>query len=176
GAAIECRVYAEDPLKFLPSPGRITALRTPSGPFVRDDSGVAEGSEISVFYDPMISKLVAWAPTRREAIDRMARALGEYRVGGIKTNLAFHRRVMKNAAFREGAYSTAFIEQQKAELLRPLEPDEGDERERAVDAVLAAAVIHALEAEPPPQAAGDGARAATERSAWQSGRTFNGDA
>ncbi len=172
GAAIECRVYAEDSLKFLPSPGRITALRTPAGPFVRDDSGVYEGAEISVFYDPMISKLIAWGPTRREAIDRMARALAEYRVGGIKTNLVFHRRVMKNAAFREGRYSTAFIEQQKAELLRPLEADESDE---ALDAVLAAAAIHAVEAEPPPQVAGDGASAATERSTWQRGGGFSGE-
>src|SRR4051795_2805469 len=64
GAAIECRVYAEDSLKFLPSPGKITQLRTPAGPYVRDDSGVYEGAEISVFYDPMISKLIVWAPTR----------------------------------------------------------------------------------------------------------------
>ncbi len=172
GAAIECRVYAEDPLKFLPSPGKITALRVPHGPFVRDDSGVQEGSEISVYYDPMISKLCVWGATRREAIDRMARALDEYRVGGIKTNLQFHRRVMRNAAFREGAYSTAFIEQQKGELLRPLEADESDE---ALDAALAAAVIHAVEAEPaaPAQSA---SAPSTERSAWQSGsRGFQGD-
>ncbi len=170
GAAIECRVYAEDPIKFLPSPGRITALRQPAGPFVRDDSGVYEGAEISVFYDPMISKLVVWGATREEAIDRMARALGEYRVGGIKTNLAFHRRVMRNRAFREGVYSTAFIEQHKAELLVPLEPD-GD----AFDDALAAAVIHAVEAEPAQSLAAPSA-AGVERSAWQTGsRIFTGD-
>jgi acetyl-CoA carboxylase biotin carboxylase subunit len=83
GAAIECRVYAEDSLKFLPSPGRITSLRTPSGPYVRDDSGVYEGSEISVYYDPMISKLIVWGENRTQAIERMTRALSEYRVGGI---------------------------------------------------------------------------------------------
>ncbi len=164
GAAIECRVYAEDSLKFLPSPGRITSVRTPAGPFVRDDSGVYEGSEISVYYDPMISKLIVWGATRAEAIERMARALSEYRVGGIKTNLAFHRRVMKNAAFLSGRYSTAFIEEHKAELLRPLEL-EGE----ALDAALAAAAIHAISAaEAAPRADTGGAAASdVHRSAWQ---------
>jgi acetyl-CoA carboxylase biotin carboxylase subunit len=160
GCAIECRVYAEDPLKFLPSPGRITAYRQPAGPFVRDDSGVYEGAEISVFYDPMISKLIVWAPTRAEAIARMARALAEYRVGGIKTNLLFHRRVMQSEAFRAGRYSTAFIEEHKAELLRPVEVEAGE-------VALAAAAIHAVEAAPAPAQA---AAAGSERSAWQRAR------
>ena len=147
-------------------------MRTPSGPFVRDDSGVYEGSEISVYYDPMISKLIVWGATRAEAIDRMARALSEYRVGGIKTNLAFHRRVMKNEAFRSGRYSTAFIEEQKAELLRPLELDEND---GALDAALAAAAIHAVEAAPAPAGQPGVAVSGSERSAWQSGaRGFAG--
>jgi acetyl-CoA carboxylase biotin carboxylase subunit len=172
GAAIECRIYAEDPIKFLPSPGKITAYRQPSGPFVRDDSGVYEGAEISVFYDPMISKLIVWGPTRAEAIDRMARALTEYRVGGIKTNLAFHRRVMKEEAFRRGQYSTAYIEQHKAELLRPLELADSDE---ALDAVLAAAAIHAVEVAPAPAAGGPG-HSDTERSNWQTGgRGWSGE-
>jgi acetyl-CoA carboxylase, biotin carboxylase subunit len=94
GAAIECRVYAEDPIRFLPSPGTITSLRVPTGPWVRDDSGVTEGSQITVFYDPMISKLVTWGDDRAEAIARMRRALDEYRVGGIKNNLPFHRRLL----------------------------------------------------------------------------------
>jgi acetyl-CoA carboxylase biotin carboxylase subunit len=166
GAAIECRVYAEDSLKFLPSPGKITALRTPSGPYVRDDSGVYEGSEISVFYDPMISKLIVWGENREQAIERMARALSEYRVGGIRTNLAFHRRVMKNAAFQSGRYSTAYIEEQKAELLRPLEIEESQ-----LDLALAAAAIHALEAAPVAQAKGDGG--GNERSVWQQTKTWS---
>ncbi|MDB4983126.1 MAG: Carbamoyl-phosphate synthase chain ATP-binding protein, partial [Myxococcales bacterium] len=98
GHAIECRVYAEDPVKFLPSPGTITSLRVPSGPGIRDDSGVTEGSVISVHYDPMISKLCTWAETRDAAIGRMRRALAEYHVGGIKTNLPFHRQVMRHPA------------------------------------------------------------------------------
>lgn len=169
GAAIECRIYAEDPIKFLPSPGRILQYRQPTGPYVRDDSGVYEGSEISVFYDPMISKLITWGATRAEAMERMERALMEYRVGGIKTNLAFHRRVLRNADFRAGKYSTAFIAQNADTLAKPLELSEigGDE---AVDAALAAAALHALDAAPqqPNAAAGSSAGAATtERSAWQ---------
>ncbi|HLK92422.1 MAG TPA: biotin carboxylase N-terminal domain-containing protein, partial [Polyangia bacterium] len=124
GAAIECRVYAEDSVKFLPSPGTITSLRVPSGPGIRDDGGVVAGSVVSVHYDPMISKLCAWAETRPFAIDRMRRALGEYHVGGIKTNLAFHRRVMRHAAFRAGDYDTGFIERHKADLLQPAADDE----------------------------------------------------
>jgi acetyl-CoA carboxylase biotin carboxylase subunit len=165
GAAIECRVYAEDALRFLPSPGKITQLRTPSGPYVRDDSGVYEGSEISVYYDPMISKLIVWAPTRQEAIDRMGRALAEYRVGGIKTNLAFHRRVMKNEDFRRGRYDTSFIEGHKAELLRPLAFEDSDE---GLDAAIAAAVMHTVEAQPSAQAA-TGTASSTQRSTWQTG-------
>ena len=116
GAAIECRVYAEDSVKFLPSPGTINALTVPAGPGVRDDSGVTEGSVISVYYDPMISKLCTWGNTRTEAIERMRRALDEYHVGGIKTNLAFHRLAMQHPAFVAGQYDTSFIEKHKAEL------------------------------------------------------------
>jgi acetyl-CoA carboxylase biotin carboxylase subunit len=135
GAAVECRVYAEDPVKFLPSPGTITSLRVPSGPGVRDDSGVTEGSVISVHYDPMISKLCTWADTRGAAIGRMRRALAEYHVGGIRTNLPFHRHAMRHPAFVAGDYDTSFIERHKAEL-QPAAPD--DET-----ATLAAAVVAA---------------------------------
>jgi acetyl-CoA carboxylase biotin carboxylase subunit len=138
GAAIECRVYAEDPVKFLPSPGTITSLRVPAGPGIRDDAGVVAGSVVSVHYDPMISKLCAWADTRAAAIDRMRRALGEYHVGGIKTNLAFHRRVMRHAAFLRGEYDTGFIERYKADLLQP-PPDEQTAALAAIAAAAAAA-------------------------------------
>ncbi|HVR64020.1 MAG TPA: acetyl-CoA carboxylase biotin carboxylase subunit [Polyangia bacterium] len=137
GAAIECRVYAEDPVKFLPSPGTISSLRVPGGPGIRDDSGVVAGSVISVHYDPMISKLCAWADTRAAAIDRMRRALGEYHVGGIRTNLAFHRRVMRHAAFAAGEYDTGFIERHRSELA-PAEPDAALAELAAVAAALQA--------------------------------------
>jgi acetyl-CoA carboxylase biotin carboxylase subunit len=137
GAAIECRVYAEDAVRFLPSPGTITSLRVPGGPGIRDDSGVVAGSVISVHYDPMISKLCAWADTRPAAIDRMRRALGEYHVGGIRTNLGFHRQVMRHPAFGAGEYDTGFIERHKAELIPP-EPDDATAELAAIAAAFAA--------------------------------------
>ena len=110
GHAIECRVYAEDPENnFLPSPGKITRLRLPQGSGVRDDGGIYEGSEISIYYDPMISKFCVFGRNRAEAIDRMRRALQEYEVGGIKTTLPFFREVVEDAEFIEGKLDTGFI-------------------------------------------------------------------
>ena len=137
GAAIECRVYAEDAVKFLPSPGTITSLRVPSGPGVRDDSGVVAGSVISVYYDPMISKLCVWAADRPAAIDRMRRALDEYQVGGIKTNLAFHRRAMRHPAFIAGDYDTGFIDKHKAGA------DPAPPRPHVLDDAALVAAVHA---------------------------------
>jgi acetyl-CoA carboxylase biotin carboxylase subunit len=110
GHAIECRVYAEDPdNNFFPSPGQITFLREPAGPGIRDDSGVVEGDEVSIYYDPMISKLAAWGRTRAEAIDRLRRALDEYAVGGIKTTLALFREILRDEEFIAGHLDTGFI-------------------------------------------------------------------
>ena len=110
GHAIECRVYAEDPSNnFLPSPGKISYLRIPAGPGIRDDGGVAQGDEVSIYYDPMISKLAAWGRTRDEAIDRMRRALDEYAVGGIKTTLPFFREVIRDEEFIAAKLDTGFI-------------------------------------------------------------------
>ena len=118
GAAIECRVYAEDPSNgFLPSPGVIERLAVPAGPGVRDDGGAYPGCEISSFYDPLISKLSVWAPTRDRAVARMRRALSEYVVSGIRTNLAFHDRLLAHPEFAAGRYDTSFIERYKDELL-----------------------------------------------------------
>jgi acetyl-CoA carboxylase, biotin carboxylase subunit len=110
GHAIECRVYAEDPENnFLPSPGRISFLRVPAGPGIRDDGGVTEGDEVSIYYDPMISKLAAWGRTRAEAIDRLRRALDEYAVGGINTTLPFFREIVRDEEFIAGRLDTGFI-------------------------------------------------------------------
>ncbi len=110
GHAIECRVYAEDPdNNFLPSPGKITRLRLPQGPGVRDDGGIYEGAEVSIFYDPMISKFAVYGKDRAQAISRMRRALMEYEVGGIKTTLPFFREVMDDAEFIEGRLDTGFV-------------------------------------------------------------------
>ena len=110
GHAIECRVYAEDPENnFLPSPGKITRLRLPQGSGVRDDGGVYEGAEVSIYYDPMISKLAVYGRNRNEAIDRMRRALQEYEVGGIKTTIPFFREIMADEEFIAGKLDTGFI-------------------------------------------------------------------
>jgi acetyl-CoA carboxylase biotin carboxylase subunit len=111
GHAIECRVYAEDPdNNFLPAPGKINYLRVPAGAGIRDDGGVEQGAEVSIYYDPMISKLAAWGRTRAEAIDRLRRALDEYSVGGIKTTLPFFREIVRDTEFIKGRLDTGFIE------------------------------------------------------------------
>ena len=111
GAALECRIYAEDPANnFFPSPGKISLLRTPSGPGVRDDTGIYEGWTVPVFYDPLLSKLVTWGKDRSEAIARMQRALGEYQVAGIKTNLSFFRSILSHEQFLAGELGTGFID------------------------------------------------------------------
>jgi acetyl-CoA carboxylase, biotin carboxylase subunit len=118
GAAIQCRVYAEDPSNgFLPSPGRIERLSTPAGPGIRDDGGVYAGAEVSSYYDPLVSKLCVWAPTRERAVMRMRRALREYIVTGIRTNLAFHEKLFTHPEFVAGNYDTGFIERYKDQLL-----------------------------------------------------------
>jgi len=111
GHAIECRIYAEDPdNNFFPSPGKITRLVTPSGPGIREDSGVYEGWTVPLDYDPMLSKLIAYAPTRAQAIARMLRALAEYHVGGIRTNLALFPRILQHADFASGRMDTGLLE------------------------------------------------------------------
>ena len=110
GHAIECRIYAEDGANnFLPSPGTIKALVEPSGPGVRVDSGVRPNSVVSIYYDPMIAKLAVWGKDRPEAIDRLKRALDEYRVFGITTTLPFFRDVVRDAEFISGHLDTGFI-------------------------------------------------------------------
>jgi acetyl-CoA carboxylase biotin carboxylase subunit len=116
GHAIECRVYAEDPDRgFLPSPGRIQTLRVPGGPGIRDDSGVYEGCEVPIHYDPMISKLVTYGASRADAIARMRRAVSEYKLLGIQTTLPFFERVLRHPAFLVGDFDTSFVEKMFAE-------------------------------------------------------------
>lgn len=111
GHAIECRIYAEDPdANFMPSPGRIVRLRIPQGPGVRDDGGVYEGSDVSIYYDPMISKFAVYGRDREQAIERMKRALREYKIAGLKTTIPFFRAVMEDDEFVGGRLDTGFIE------------------------------------------------------------------
>jgi acetyl-CoA carboxylase biotin carboxylase subunit len=138
GAAIECRVYAEDPSSgFLPSPGVIESLHVPAGPGVRDDGGAYAGCTISSYYDPLVSKLSVWAPSRERAIARMRRALSEYVVTGIRTNLAFHEKLFAHPEFAAGQYDTGFIERYKDDLLGY--PVVGADRREAFAAAVAVA-------------------------------------
>ncbi|MEW6430856.1 MAG: acetyl-CoA carboxylase biotin carboxylase subunit [Myxococcota bacterium] len=137
GHAIEVRVYAEDPAThFMPSPGRIQYLRVPSGPFVRDDSGVYAGYTVPNVYDPMISKLSVWAPTRAEAMLRMRRALDEYVVKGITTNIRYLRHIIAHPEFQSGNYDTGFLGREHQKLL-------GEERPELARAAMIAAAVHA---------------------------------
>jgi len=112
GAAIECRVYAEDPANnFFPSPGRIIQLSEPGGPGVRVDSGIYAGWTVPLEYDPMLSKLIVWADTREHAIERMLRALGEYHVDGIKSNIQLFRAILNDPAFRAGELHTGYLDE-----------------------------------------------------------------
>jgi acetyl-CoA carboxylase biotin carboxylase subunit len=142
GWAVECRIYAEDVLNvFVPAPGRIDTMRVPDGPGIRNDSGVYAGSEVSVFYDPMISKLAAWGRTRLESIERMRRALGEFTISGeLSTNLDFHRWLLRHPRFVAGDFDTNFINQEFGPAL--LAPKSDPER-------IAAVLIAAAQSQPP---------------------------
>jgi 3-methylcrotonyl-CoA carboxylase alpha subunit len=111
GAAVEARLYAEDPEHgFLPSSGKIYALRLPQGEGLRVDAGVAQGGEVTPFYDPMIAKIIAHGATRQEALDRLSHALGETLVAGPRVNAAFLKALCDSAEFRAGAFDTGFID------------------------------------------------------------------
>ena len=112
GWAVECRVNAEDPYNnFLPSIGHVTVHVAPTGPGVRLDSGIYAGYDVTPYYDSMLAKLIAWGETRGEAILRMRRALSEYKIMGLKTNLPFHQKLMDTTSFLAGRYNTQFVEQ-----------------------------------------------------------------
>lgn len=169
GAAMECRIYAEDPASnFLPSPGLIKALTNPGGPGIRNDSGVYSGFTIPMEYDPMISKLVVQGENREQVLTRMLRALEEYHLLGIRTNISFLRRIIKHPQFISGDYDTQFITKHP-ELLLESESNTGSEESIA----LATAAIlsfmrskqQSLQIQPNDQAKG---------SAWKlSGRVRN---
>ncbi len=163
GHAIECRVYAEDPdNNFFPSPGRITYLRVPSGSGVRDDSGVELHAEVSIHYDPLISKLAAWGRTREEAIDRLRRALDEYEVGGIKTTLPFFREIVRDEEFKSARLDTGFISRFNKRRENAGENSEPDQIEQ--DIALIAATIHYAKLQ---KAAALGHNAAGEQNRWK---------
>ena len=122
GHAIECRVYAEDPAaNWAPSPGPIDGYREPGGPWVRVDSGVYEGAEVPIYYDPMVAKLIVWGADRPDAIRRLARALREYRIRGIRTTLAFFRALLEDEDFLSGDYNTGFLSPERMLRLSEVE-------------------------------------------------------
>jgi len=136
GHAVECRIYAEDPENnFLPSPGLITRLVQPSGPGVREDCGVYEGWTVPLDYDPMLSKLVAYGETREAAIARMLRALDEYVVGGIRTNITLFRRILLDEDFRKAQIDTGYLERLLAQ------PSTDDQAEASDDVIALAAAL-----------------------------------
>jgi acetyl-CoA carboxylase biotin carboxylase subunit len=170
GHAIECRVYAEDPdNNFMPSPGRINFLRAPTGPGIRDDGGVTEGTEVSIYYDPMISKLAAWGRTRAEAIDRLRRALDEYGIDGIKTTLPFFRAIVRDDEFIMGKLDTGFIPRFNERQAKRLE--HASEEESSVSAIEqrdVALICAALDYERgQKQAAANHQPGAKEQSRWR---------
>jgi acetyl/propionyl-CoA carboxylase alpha subunit len=137
GWAIECRINAEDPYNdFLPSIGVVDDITMPTGPGVRVDTGIYEGFQITPHYDPLISKVICWGETRAEALLRMRRALEEYRIMGIKTNIPFHQRILDSHRFMAGQFDTTFVEQ-RFSMREDLPPEQAQ-----IAAIIATLVAH----------------------------------
>ena len=156
GHAIECRIYAEDPdNNYFPSPGQDHVLLPPSGPGIRRDSGMYEGWNVPMDYDPLLAKLIGYGTDRAQAIARLKRALYEYFVGGIKTNISLFRRILRDADFQAGRLDTGYLDR----LLKASVSSETGQKDSGV-AAIAAGVFAML----------DGARAATTGSASRNAR------
>lgn len=160
GHAIECRVYAEDPdNNYFPSPGKITLLLSPSGPGIRRDSGMYEGWTVPMDYDPLLAKLIGYGSDREQAIARLTRALNEYFVGGIKTNISLFRRILGDADFRAGKLDTGFLDR-----MLKRKQDAVVDGNAAEVAAIAAAVFATLDAK-----TGGGSKSAAESASnWKS--------
>ena len=169
GHAVECRIAAEDPGRgFLPSTGRIHAYAEPAGPGIRVDSGVAAGSEVSAHYDPLLLKLVAHGRDRAEALARMGRALTELDIGGIRTNVGFHRALVSHPSVQEGRVHTRWLEEHAREVL------EAESVMRRESEPLAAALAAWLEAERPPGAPRRSPGGANGRARWRAAARWTG--
>ncbi len=169
GHAIECRVYAEDPdNNYFPSPGKITLLLQPSGPGIRRDSGMYEGWTVPMDYDPLLAKLIGYGSDREQAIGRLTRALNEYFVGGIKTNISLFRRILRHPDFRAAKMDTGFLDRMlKQEDDAPI--DGGTAKAEDV-AAIAAGMFAVLGS----TAAAAGERAGTDGSTTANGKTLTG--
>lgn len=169
GHAIECRVYAEDAANnFMPSPGTIRRLVCPSGPGLREDSGVYEGWTVPMDYDPMLSKLIAWGEDRAQAIARLRRALDEYELIGIRHNLDFFRRVLRDLDFQQGRFDTGYVARLQAQPEPPL--PEAIYRDAAIAAAIAEATTMSAVRSNASAAVSDGHPSAWRQTAWQKGR------
>jgi acetyl-CoA carboxylase, biotin carboxylase subunit len=164
GHAMECRIYAEDPdNNYFPSPGKITSLSAPSGPGVREDSGMYEGWTVPIDYDPLLAKLIGYGTDRDQAISRLTRALEEYFVGGIKTNISLFRSIMRDADFRSAKLDTGFLDR----MLKRTEHNSVDPKAAQVAAIAAGifAALGSTSSGSGDAAASSGSVTATERSA-----------
>ena len=161
GHAVEVRLYAEDPFRnFAPSPGKIAGLRLPQGPGVRNDSGVYSGAEISIYYDPMIAKLIVHGRDRAEALRRLERALGELRIEGIKTNVPLFEALLANEDFRAARFDIHWLDRKLAAgELEPPARDAGSDLP-----ILAAAIAHFERAQ---RAAAGSEGKSTRRTVWR---------
>jgi acetyl/propionyl-CoA carboxylase alpha subunit len=165
GWAMECRITAEDPYNgFLPSTGRIISLYEPTGPGVRLESGIYEGFDVSLYYDPLIAKLCVWGADRANAIMRMKRALKEYKILGIATSIPFHQKLLESTSFIGGHFDTAFLDER-------FTMEQGGSTENEKVAAIVAALLthdrrqHALSIPPP---TGGGARTGWKRfGSWE---------
>jgi acetyl-CoA carboxylase, biotin carboxylase subunit len=172
GHAIECRIYAEDPdNNYFPSPGRITLLLQPSGPGIREDSGVYEGWNVPMDYDPLLAKLIGYGADRQQAIMRLERALGEYFVGGIKSNISLFQRILAHADFQAAKFDTGYLDR----LLATRGGAAGSEHETAAlekIAAIAAGMFAAIDAAAPAGKNGGADGAVPPPSNWkQRGRS-----
>jgi acetyl-CoA carboxylase biotin carboxylase subunit len=165
GHAIECRIYAEDPdNNYFPSPGKISLLQEPSGPGIRLDGGMYEGWTVPIDYDPLLAKLIGYGTDRDQAIARLTRALGEYFVGGIKTNISLFRRILRDADFRAARLDTGFLDR----MLQRTEDKPVDSTAAEV-AAIAAGMFAALGASAAAagECADNGSNAKADSSKWK---------
>jgi acetyl-CoA carboxylase biotin carboxylase subunit len=168
GHAMEVRLYAEDPENnFFPSPGKIVARHAPTGPGIRLDEGVYEGYTVPMEYDPLLSKLIAWGNSREETIARLRRALDEYTITGIRTNVSLFRRILGEPEFLEGEIHTKWLDELLARPRPPAVPPRDGTEEAAV---IAAALWHTLKGESS-TAGNSGEQAAASRWKMEGRRT-----
>ncbi len=167
GHAIECRVSSEDAAaNFMPSIGRINAVAQPSGPGVRLDSALTEGYEVSLYYDPMLAKLITWGESREQAITRMRRALSEFRIEGIHNNLRFLHTLISSAEFAAATFDTGWVEANLSRLIAAMNPPAAPADEQQAAAIVAAFLAH-QQAERSGSHAPNGAEAVAQGSNWR---------